>query len=58
MLKKSLKLKLIHILNNIDGEKENLSINSLSQLQEIGVKYIQQVEPLYEGEEYKTLFSY
>lgn len=48
-----MKLKLVHILNNLDGEKEKLSINNLQSLQKIGVEYIQQLTPLYDGEEYK-----
>lgn len=51
---KNMKLKLIHILNRLDGERETNSINSLSPLKNLGVDYIQQVTPLYEGDGWKT----
>jgi GR25 family glycosyltransferase involved in LPS biosynthesis len=48
-----MKLRLVHILNNLTGEREIQSINSLSPLKEIGVEYIQQVTPLYKGNLWK-----
>ena len=51
---KNMKLKLVHILNKLDGEREINSINSLSPLKDLGVDYIQQVTPLYEGDGWKT----
>jgi FkbM family methyltransferase len=49
-----LNIKLIHILNNIDGEREKISINNLSQLKKIGVDYKQQITPLYDGDLWET----
>lgn len=49
-LAKKNKLKLVHILNSLDGERETKSINSLSELKNYGVSYIQQLTPLYEGD--------
>lgn len=46
-------LKLVHILNKLDGERETKSIESLSKLKNYGVNYTQQLTPLYEGEDYK-----
>jgi len=43
-----MKLKLVHILNRLDGDREIKSINSLSKIK--GIEYIQQVTPLYDGE--------
>jgi FkbM family methyltransferase len=45
-------LKLIHILNSLDGEREKKSIGSLSKLKNY-LDYIQQVTPLYKGEKWK-----
>jgi autotransporter strand-loop-strand O-heptosyltransferase len=50
--KRPLKLKLVHVLNNKDGEREVKSINSLSKLSNLGIEYIQQITPLYEGDEF------
>jgi len=44
-----MKIKLIHILNNIDGDREQKSIKSLSKLSDYGVEYIQQITPLYDN---------
>jgi FkbM family methyltransferase len=41
------KIKLIHILNDIDGAREKASINSLKSLEEHGIHYEQHVSPLY-----------
>jgi hypothetical protein len=43
-------IKLIHILNNLTGDREQKSIKSLSKLKDIGVNYIQQVTPLFSGD--------
>jgi len=48
-----MKLKLIHILNSINGDREKKSINSLSKLKEFGVNYKQQITPLYNGDLWK-----
>jgi len=50
-----MRLKLVHILNKLDGEREINSINSLSKLKDLGVDYIQQVTPLYEGDEWQKI---
>jgi len=44
-----MKIRLVHILNNIDGERETKSIENISRLKNIGIEYIQQITPLYEG---------
>jgi FkbM family methyltransferase len=44
-------LRLVHILNRLDGDREIQSINSLSKLKNYGVDYIQQLTPLYDGTE-------
>lgn len=48
-----MKLRLVHILNRTDGEREINSINSLSKVQDIGIEYIQQITPLYDGDEWE-----
>ena len=40
-------IKLVHVLNSTDGDREKKSIESLSSLTKVGVNYIQQVTPLY-----------
>ena len=42
-------LKIVHILNNINGDREIQSIKNLSRLKNVGVEYIQQITPLYNG---------
>jgi len=39
-------IKLVHILNDVNGEREKKSIESLSKLKDIGINYIQQITPL------------
>lgn len=51
------KLRLVHILNNIDGDREKKSINNLSKLKDIGVDYRMQITPLYNGDLWKTKTS-
>ena len=43
-------IKLIHILNNLTGDREQKSIKNLSRLKKVGVNYIQQVTPLFSGD--------
>lgn len=47
-------IKLIHILNNPEGEREKKSISNLSKLKNNGVNYIKQITPLYNGDSWKT----
>jgi len=44
-----LNIKLVHILNNVNGDREIQSIENLSRLKNVGVDYIQQITPLYNG---------
>ena len=41
------KIKIVHLLNNIDSEREKASINSLKQLENFGLRYEQKITPLY-----------
>ena len=41
------KIKIIHILNTTDGEREKKSIGSLSKLADYGIEYSQDITPLW-----------
>lgn len=41
------KIKLVHILNNVNGDREKLSIESISSLSKYGIEYTQDITPLY-----------
>lgn len=41
------KIRLVHILNNVDGNREIESINSLRELSKYGIEYVQHITPLY-----------
>ena len=45
--KRKPKIKLVHIINNPDGEREKLSTESLSKLTEYGIEYERHITPLY-----------
>ncbi len=47
------KYKLVHILTEVDTERETSSINSLSPLSELGINYIQQINSRYTGEDWR-----
>jgi len=49
-----MKIKLVHILTEIDTPREVASISSLSPLGNMGIEYIQQVNVRYTGEDWKT----
>lgn len=44
-----MKIRLVHILNSLTGDREVKSINSLSRLSQYGVEYVQRLSPLYDG---------
>jgi hypothetical protein len=48
-----MKIKLVHILTEVDTLREIASINSLSPLSEVGIDYIQQINVRYSGEDWK-----
>lgn len=50
-----MKIKLVHILNNINGDREIKSIKNLSRLKNVGVEYVQQITPLYEGDAHSEI---
>jgi len=50
-----MKIRLVHILNNVNGEREIKSIENLSKLSNYNVEYIQQVTPLYKGKFPKSM---
>lgn len=41
------KIKIVHLLNNVDSEREKASINSLKQLENFGLSYEQRITPVY-----------
>jgi len=41
------KIKLVHIINNPEGEREKLSTKSLSELTKYGIEYERHITPLY-----------
>ena len=47
------KIKIVHLLNSLTGDREIKSINSLSKLRNYGIDYTQQLTPLYDGDEWK-----
>lgn len=49
-----MKIKLVHILTEVDTPREIASINSLSPLSYNGINYIQQINVRYRGEDWKT----
>lgn len=48
-----MKIKLVHILTEIDTPREVASISSLSPLGKMGIDYVQQINVRYTGEEWK-----
>ena len=44
---KSPKIRLVHILNHPEGEREIQSIKSLSELENFGIDYVQSISPLW-----------
>jgi FkbM family methyltransferase len=46
--KKKPKIKLIHILNDVNGEREKVSIEHMKKLSKYGIEYTQNIAPLYE----------
>ena len=46
-------IKLVHILTEVNEERERASINSLSPLNNLGIDYIQQINTRYSGEDWK-----
>lgn len=47
------KIKLVHILTEIDTAREKSSIASVSQVSNYGVEYIQQINVRYKGDDWK-----
>lgn len=50
-----MKIKLVHILTEIDTEREQESIKSLSPLGNMGISYIQQINQRYSGDDWKKI---
>jgi hypothetical protein len=48
------KIKLVHILTEIDTPREKSSIDSVSQVSNYGVEYIQQINVRYKGDDWKS----
>lgn len=48
------KIKLVHILTEIDTSREKSSIASVSQVSNYGVEYIQQINVRYKGDDWKS----
>lgn len=48
-------IKLVHILTEIDTEREKESIKSLLPLGQLGINYIQQINKRYSGEDWKKI---
>jgi hypothetical protein len=49
------KIRLVHILTELDHLREIASVNSLSPLTGVGVEYIQQVNQRYTGDDWKLV---
>ena len=47
------KIKLVHILTEIDTPREKSSIDSVSQVSNYGVEYIQQINVRYKGDDWQ-----
>ncbi len=43
------KIKIVHLLNNLDSEREKASITSLKKLENFGLRYEQKVTPAYKN---------
>jgi hypothetical protein len=49
-----MKIKLVHLLTDIESEREKSSIKSLSSISNYGIKYVQHINEIYTGTEYLT----
>jgi hypothetical protein len=49
------KIRLVHILTELDHTREIASVNSLSVLPSVGIEYIQQVNQRYTGDDWKLV---
>ncbi|NBV27894.1 hypothetical protein EBS02_02585 [bacterium] len=49
------KIRLVHILTELEHQREKASINSLSPVSKVGIEYLQQVNQRYTGEDWKLV---
>jgi hypothetical protein len=49
------KFRLVHILTEVEHQREKASINSLSPLSKVGIEYIQQINQRYIGDDWKLV---
>jgi hypothetical protein len=47
------KIKLIHLLTDVNSVREKSSIKSLESINELGINYIQNINEVYSGDDYK-----
>lgn len=48
------KIKLVHILTEIDNPREKASVESVSRVSDYGIDYIQQINVRYKGDDWKS----